>query len=214
MKSSNVFPTLRRGALALALTAVASLASAQSMHVVLDTTGLSANSSGWLDVQFNPASVPAVAASALVDHLGGFDAGSTPQLNGDVQAQAGGAFLFGNGTDWNDLFHAVHLGGKVSFDVSFSGLPDPSLAAIPSLFSVSLYGADGVTQLGHPDINGSLLSLSWNPAASGAGQVGVAVVDAGVASVSAVPEPSAWLMLGAGLALLGLARRSPGRLAG
>lgn len=75
------------------------------------------------------------------------------------------------------------------------------------MFSVSLYGADGVTQLGHPDANGSLLSLSWNPAASGAGQVGVAVADAGVASVSPVPEPSAWLMLGAGLALLGMVKR-------
>lgn len=205
MKSSYVSPALRRCALALALMAAAGLASAQSMHVVLDTSGLG-SSSGWLDLQFNPASVPAVAASALVDHLSGFDGASAPQLNGGVQAQAGG-FLFANSTDWNDLFHAVHLGGQVSFDVSFNGLPDPSPAAIPSLFSVSLYGADGVSQLGHPDANGSLLSLSWNPAASGAGQVGVSVVDAGVASVSAVPEPSAWLMLGAGLALLGVAQR-------
>lgn len=204
MQSFTNFPALRRGALALALTAAAGLASAQSMHVVLNTTGL--GSAGWLDLQFNPASVPAVSASALVEHLSGFDSNSAAQLNGDVHAQ-GGAFVFGNSTDWNDLFHAVHLGGAVSFDVSFSGLPDPSPAAIPSLFSVSLYGADGVTQLGHPDVNGSLLSLSWNPAASGAGQVGVAVVDAGVASVSPVPEPSAWLMLGAGLALLGMVKR-------
>ncbi|HJU99837.1 MAG TPA: NF038129 family PEP-CTERM protein [Burkholderiaceae bacterium] len=206
MTSSRVFPALRRTALALALAAAAGLASAQTMHVVLDTSGL-ANSGGWLDLQFNPASVPAVPASALVEHLGGFDASSAPQLNGDVQAQAGGAFVFGNSTDWNDLFHAVHFGGQVSFDVTFSGLPDAAPAAIPSLFSVSLYGADGVTQLGHPDANGSLLSLSWNPAASGAGQVGVAVADAGLASVSAVPEPSSWLMLGAGLALLGMAKR-------
>lgn len=204
MQSTNFFPALRRGALVLALTAAAGLASAQSMHVVLDTTGLGSN--GWLDLQFNPASVPAVSASAVVDHLSGFDGSLAAQLNGDVQAH-GGAFVFGNSTDWNDLFHAVHLGGTVSFDVSFSGLPDPSPAAIPSMFSVSLYGADGVTQLGHPDANGSLLSLSWNPAASGAGQVGVAVADAGVASVSPVPEPSAWLMLGAGLALLGMVKR-------
>lgn len=205
MQAPYAFSALRRGALALALTAAAGLASAQSMHVVLDTSSFGSN--GWLDLQFNPASVPAVSASALVDHLAGFDGAVAPQLNGDVQAQAGGAFLFGNSTDWNDLFHAVHFGGKVSFDVSFSGLADPSPAAIPSLFSVSLYGADGVTQLGHPDADGSLLSLSWNPAASGAGQVGVTVTDAGVAGVSPVPEPSAWLMLGAGLALLGVAKR-------
>ncbi|MES2116860.1 MAG: NF038129 family PEP-CTERM protein [Pseudomonadota bacterium] len=205
MQAPYAYSALRRGALALALTAAAGLASAQSMHVVLDTSSFGSN--GWLDLQFNPASVPAVSASALVDHLAGFDGAVAPQLTGDVQAQAGGAFLFGNSTDWNDLFHAVHFGGQVSFDVSFSGLADPSPAAIPSLFSVSLYGADGVTQLGHPDANGSLLSLSWNPVASGAGQVGVTVTDAGVAGVSPVPEPSAWLMLGAGLALLGMAKR-------
>lgn len=96
MQSTNFFPALRRGALVLALTAAAGLASAQSMHVVLDTTGLGSN--GWLDLQFNPASVPAVSASAVVDHLSGFDGSLAAQLNGDVQAH-GGAFVFGNSTD-------------------------------------------------------------------------------------------------------------------
>ena len=205
MFATKTFPvtTMRRALLALALAAGAGLASAQTLHVELDTSGFTGG--GWLDLQFNPASVPAVAASALIGNLAGF--GADFVTAGEVSA-AGAGFLFGNGSDYNDLFHAIAFGGKVSFDVTFGGLPDPSPAAIASKFSVALYGADGLTQLGNVDPDGNVLALNWTPAASGAGSVGVGYAAAGLAAVSAVPEPSTWLMLGAGLALVGgIARR-------
>lgn len=206
MFATKMFPvtTVRRALLALALAAGAGLASAQTLHVELDTSAF-AGAGGWLDLQFNPSSVPAVAASALIGNLVGFGADFTSA--GAVSA-AGAGYLFGNATDYNDLFHSIAFGGKVSFDVTFGGLADPSPAAIPSKFSVALYGADGLTQLGDVDPDGNVLTFNWTPAAAGAGSVGLGYADAGVAAVSAVPEPSTWLMLGAGLALVGgLARR-------
>lgn len=199
--------SMRRAALALALAAAASVASAQTLHVELDTSLYSASgNSGWLDLQFNPGNLPAVAASALIGNLVGFGDAAGAVLSGDVQQQGAG-YLFKNSTDYNDLFRTVSFGGKVSFDVTFSGLADPSSAAIPSAFSLALYGADGTTQLGNPDANGNLLVLNWMPSASGAGVANVGYAAAGLA-VSAVPEPSAWLLMGAGLALVGgLARR-------
>lgn len=209
---TNLFPaTLMRSAvLALAMAATAgasSLASAQTLHVELDTSLYSASgNSGWLDLQFNPANLPVVAANALIGNLVGFGDAAGAVLEGDVSPQGGG-YLFGNSTDYNDLFRTVSFGGKVSFDVTFSGLADPSSAAIPSAFSLALYAADGITQLGDADANGNLLVLNWIPAASGAGMANVGYVASGLA-VSAVPEPTTWLMLGAGLALVGgVARR-------
>lgn len=197
--------TLRRAALALALSASASLAQAATLHVELDT-GFLSGLNGFLDLQFG-SNVGAVAANALVSGLSGVDA-SAPVLTGDVTALPGGAYRFGNSTDFNDLFQALHFGGKVSFNVSFSGLPDTSASPAASPFSVGLYGDDSVTVLGNADASGSLLHLSWLPDANGVGSVSTQVVDAtAVSAVTAVPEPSSWLMLGAGLGLLGLLRR-------
>lgn len=199
---------LRRAALALALSASASLAQAATMHVELDT-GFLSGLNGFLDLQFG-SNNGAVAASALVSGLSGVDA-SAPVLMGDVTALPGGAYRFGNSTDFNDLFQSLHFGGKVSFNVSFSGLPDASASPAASPFSVGLYGDDGVTVLGNADAAGSVLHLSWLPDANGVGSVSTQVVDAtAVHAVTAVPEPSAWLMLGAGLGLLGLLRRRRG----
>lgn len=204
MFKPNFSLTLRHAAMALALGAAGGLASAQTLHVELNTATL--GSSGFLDLQFNPANTPAVFASATISHLSGFGDLSGVSLVGDVQQNAAG-FAFGNGSDYNDLWQAMSFGGKVSFDVTFGGLSDPSAAAIPSKFAVSFYGADGMTALGNANpLDGSLMAISWQPSA-GAGTLSSDISDHAVGSISAVPEPSAWAMLGAGLALVGLARR-------
>ncbi|MBJ7311432.1 NF038129 family PEP-CTERM protein [Rugamonas sp. CCM 8940] len=193
--------TLRRSLLALALSALAGAAAADVLHVELDTSGFGPLS--WIDLQFNPAnSTGAVLAELSLSHLSGFDTSLVPELNGDVAGSAAGGFHFANTTTWNDVFHAVR--GKVSFDVTFSGLSDPK--SMQSALSVSLYGADRTTQLGNVDAYGSLLRLDWtaSPVVGGQGAVSIGYQDLAHVGVSAVPEPSSWLMLGAGLAALGV----------
>ncbi|MYM91676.1 PEP-CTERM sorting domain-containing protein [Rugamonas sp. FT82W] len=205
MFKPNFSLTLRHAAMALALgVACAGAASAQTLHVELNTASLV--NAGFLDLQFNPANTPASFASATISHLSGFGDLSGVTLIGDVQQNAGG-FVFGNTTDYNDLFQGISFGGKVSFDVTFAGLPDASPAALQSKFAVSLFGADGTTALGNfnPQ-DGTLMSITWQPTA-GAGMVSSDITDHAIAGVSAVPEPSTWAMLGAGLALVGFARR-------
>ena len=204
MFASVFSPALRRTALALALSAAAGAAQASTLHVELDT-GFLSGADGYLDLNFSR-NVDSLDASALVSALSGVGA-EAPVLNGDVAAQGSAAYLFRNSTDFNDLFQSVHFGGKVSFNVSFSGLPGLPSSTNQSVFSVALFGADGVSTLGNTDAFGNLLHMTWLPAADDAGQVTWQVSDSMVGSITAVPEPSAWLMLGAGLGLLGLVRR-------
>ncbi|MET3134897.1 hypothetical protein AAKU55_005200 [Oxalobacteraceae bacterium GrIS 1.11] len=214
-----MFPSLfgRRAALGLALSACAGLAAAApAYHVEIDTASF--GGAGWLDLQFNPGNLNGVLpASALATHFtGAFDGGATsgltPIWSGDVSGSLAGGVHFGNGSSYNDLFHALNFGGKIGFDLSFSGAADPSPNLIKSLFSVSAYGADQITALGNFDgASGSLLQFSWTPTAQG-GRVETLLFDGAHVTISAVPEASAWLMLVAGLGLLGgLGRRSHGK---
>lgn len=211
MFASSLNRNVRRSVLALALSAAAGLASAETLHVVLDTSSFTGFAgAGWLDLQFNPGSATAALAGATVSNLAGFDASVAAQLSGDASSTLAGGYLFDNAAGYNDAFSAVHLGGKVSFDVSFSGAADPSGALAGSLFGVALYGgADGAAQLGNADANsGNLAQFAWQPGLSGStGSVTTTVFDGAVVTVSAVPEPSSWLMLGVGLALIGVVTR-------
>ncbi|NGZ88016.1 NF038129 family PEP-CTERM protein [Duganella aceris] len=202
--------SLRRMLLALALSACAGLAAADTTyHVELDTTGFGSN--GWIDLQFNPGSAGNSAAATVgLSGFTGFDASIAADMTDSVTGSLAGGYSIANTYDSNDLFHAVNFGGTVGFNVTFSGAADPSAQVWGSLFTVALMDAGQTAFLGNYGADGfSLLQLSWTPAATvgGQGVVGSEIYDTAAVSVSAVPEPSTWLMLAAGLGLVGWSRR-------
>ncbi|WP_444848050.1 NF038129 family PEP-CTERM protein [Duganella caerulea] len=199
--------TIRRAALALALSACASLASAAAtFHIELDTAGF--GNKGWIDLQFNPAPLDPVAAWADLSGFIGFGDSATAQATGVTGSLASG-FHMSTAGGASDLFHEVSFsGGKVGFNVTIGGNAGASQAG--SAFSVALINAaeDGVLGATGPD-GYSLLHLDWTPSATagGSGSLVASGFDSASVHVSAVPEPATWAMLGAGLALVGLARR-------
>src|SRR5207244_3786431 len=128
MIASTLTRTLRHSLLALALGASASLASASALHVELDTTGM--DSAGWIDLQFGAVGGAALAAAELSNFVG-FNGAVAAETAGDVSGALAAGYHIGNAPGyWNDLFHAVHLGGKLGFDVNFSGDADPSAVSL------------------------------------------------------------------------------------
>jgi hypothetical protein len=201
--------SLARAAAALALALCSAFAAADTtVKVSIDTSLFGA--SGWLDMQFNPTGVgPSPVATATLTDFVGFDAAALVQTAGQVSGSLAAGYVLGNGDTWNDLFHAVQYGSVLSFQVTFSGELAMAPDAIQSVFSVSAYGADEVTLLGDStSVDGALASITWTPA-SVAGQQGSVMTGlySTTTTVSAVPEPSSWLMLGIGAMLVGAAAR-------
>ncbi len=210
---------IRQALCSLTLLGLAAQANADTQfHVVLDTTSIAG--SGWLDLQFNPGTDGAPAASAMLSQFQGALAAGDAQVSGAVTGLLGGNVQFGNSTSYNDLFQSVRFGQVISFDVTFSGAFLTTPSNIGTSFGLALYAADQSTVLGNGNAaSGSLLSFELlAPTALGQfGSVTPVIYDAGLISVSAVPEPSEWAMMVAGLAALGVMaqrRRKQGTMIG
>ena len=211
-KPSHAFRKL----FALALAASAGLAGAETLHIEVDTKTLgSAGSNGWIDLSFMSYNAKATPATASLSDFVGFDSATNAQISGDVTGSLTSGFNLGNLGLGADLFHSVSLGGKVSFNVDFAGTVDSAVNRVRSTLSVALYGADQTTLLGNGDLaSGALVQLYWLPSSTSAtpGTISYQVFD-GIATVGApmqaspVPESSTWLMMGAGLGVVALARR-------
>ncbi|AXA91829.1 NF038129 family PEP-CTERM protein [Massilia sp. YMA4] len=203
---------LARVVAALALALAGAHAAADTTYNVSIGTGGFGVSSGWLDLQFNGPGVGlAPAATVTLTDFVGFDAGAEVITAGQVGGSLATGYTIGNGDAWNDLFHAVSYGSVLSFKVTFAGDADLSGDIGQSIFSVSAYAADQTTLLGGSSaMDGSLGTVTWTPATvlGGTGSTSFALNSEAIA-ISAVPEPSAWLMMGIGAMLAaGAARRS------
>ena len=182
-------------ALAAALTGTCGQAAATPLyHVDIDTASLGSGPA-FLELYFLGLD-GAPAATAIVSNLTGALDGAA-DLTGAVVGT--GPFVFGNAGGGGDLVQAIQLGGKFSFDVSFTMLPGD----IGTTFGWALF--DATHYLG---ADGDLGNLFLQPFAPVGEQILVAAPSTGVSSVTTVPEPStAALVLVAMLAMVAWRRQ-------
>jgi hypothetical protein len=178
-------------ALAAAMTGTCGQAAAAPIyHVDIDTATLGTGPA-FLDLYFLGLD-DAPAATAIVSHLTGALDGPA-DLTGTVAGTAPGPFVFGN-AGGGDLLQPIQLGGKFSFDVSFTMAPGD----IGTTFGWALF--DATHYLG---ADGDLGNLFLQPFVPGGGQILVAAPSTRLGGVTTIPEPStAALMLVAMLAML------------
>lgn len=195
----NVKRFIQQCVLALSLGCAATLAQADPIlyHVSVDTAGLGTD--GSLDVGVGSTN----GAPTLLASLSNFSAGFTG-INMDVTgvySNTPNGYSLTNSKEFNYLSQFVTFGGKLSFDVLFSGPFFDVASTEATLFSVQLYDNAGA-------FIGDVVSFDF--ATSGANRItltqglGTAVLQ----GTAAVPEPGVLLMMLLGLALMAtMARR-------
>ncbi|MCS0615367.1 NF038129 family PEP-CTERM protein [Massilia kyonggiensis] len=177
-------------ALVAAMTGTCGQAAATPLgyHVDIDTATLGSGPA-FLELYFMGLD-GAPAATAIVSSLTGALDGAA-DLTGTVVGT--GPFVFGNAGGGGDLVQAIQLGGKFSFDVSFTMAPGD----IGTTFGWALF--DATHYLG---ADGDLGNLFLQPFAPTGQQILVAAPSTRVSSLTTIPEPStAALVLVAMLAM-------------
>ena len=208
MLTTKLNLTLRRAVLAALLAGSASVALADPLgyHVEIDTSTFSG--AGFLDFAFIAGNSPAPGASAILSNFSGAF-GALESQEGSVSGSLPGTLTFGNSGAYNDWFHNVTLGGKFAFNIVFGGDFLTTAGNAGTTFGVGLLDASGTAYLGN--VNGNVLQFELTPLNGGVPASIAGSTYASIASISAVPEASEWMMLTGGLALVGLAlrRRQP-----
>lgn len=176
-------------------------------QVTVDTSSL-AGTTGYLDIQLNPADTTAPAATAAVSGLtGDLTLLDSAVMEGDASGSLSGTVTLGNSSAFNDYFQQVEFGSVFSILIDIDGdfLSESSL--LGSALALSLYAADGATSLLSSDVSGSLLLFDL-------GSTGIAYTvfadDNGnfAAQVAPVPLPAGvWLLLSGLLGMARVARR-------
>lgn len=204
MLTTKLNLTLRRAVLAALLAGSASVALADPLgyHVEIDTSTFSG--AGFLDFAFIAGNSPAPGASAILSNFSGAF-GALESQEGSVSGSLPGTLTFGNSGAYNDWFHNVTLGGKFAFNIVFGGDFLTTAGNAGTTFGVGLLDASGTAYLGN--VNGNVLQFELTPLNGGVPASIAGSTYASIASISAVPEASEWMMLTGGLALIGLALR-------
>jgi hypothetical protein len=169
-----------------------------------------ASQPGYLDVQFNPGQSPgAPPATATISQfvLGGGALGGPALLDGDVTGSLPGVVAFGNGSPFNAILQPLSsIGNSTSFRVSFDGDFLTAASSVDTAFSLALLDAAFNPLLSSDPTDGRLVVFDLGSH----GAVTFSSFSTAI-SVNAVPEPSAWLLLVAGLGGIALSCRRASR---
>lgn len=208
MMTTTLPPALRRVLLAAVLAASSSLALADPLayRVEIDTSAFAG--AGFLDFAFIAGNSPAPGASAVLSNFSGAF-GALESQEGSVSGSLPGTLTFGNSGAYNDWFHNVTLGGKFGFNIVFGGDFLSTAGNAGTTFGVGLLDYTGMSYLGNA--NGNVLQFELTPLNGGLPASITGSSYASIATISAVPEASEWMMLTGGLALIAFAlrRRQP-----
>lgn len=165
-------------------------------RVSIDTSTLAAQD-GYLDFLLLGLSGAAPVQAKVSNFVGKFagDTASGSFALGDVAGAIGTHVAIGNGDGWNEFAQWTHFGGTLSFDVSFD---NAAASGAGTTLSIALLDA-GLNYLG---ASGDVAAFALLPGAAPA-----ISADSAYATISAVPEPAAYLLFSAGLLLAGLRAR-------
>jgi hypothetical protein len=188
-----------------------------SYNVTVDTSSIS-GTAGSLDFNFNPGPLVTQAASLQILNFSGDGtlASNCPCGIGDVSGQLPATLTFDNGSGFNDYFDGFTFGSTLSFEVSFYGpavsSPD-GVSTSGSAFALSMFS----------DAAGTIPALTYDTADGFAFTVDVNLdgtttliqysLFPTIRDVASTPEPGGLVLLGMGLACVGVLRRLRSRTA-
>ena len=227
MKNTSWKRVIRRSLPATAFLAVIGIYSAGpawagqlSYEVTIDTSAIN-GTSGYLDLQFNPGTLPGTQlATAVVEGFtsdGTLAIGPLSGVTGDVTGTLPGAVSFDNQTVFNDDFEGITFGNSIQFELVLSGpavLTPDGVSTSGSTFGVGLWDSTGSIPLLTSDPNGFVGTVDIN--LDGSGTTTNFLTDAGGPAVvtftpetpTVTPEPDSILLFGTGLAaIIGFVRR-------
>lgn len=187
-------------------------ARADLMYLVQVDTSSIMGESGYFDMQFNPASVGALAATATITNFattGSLLSDPNNGTDGDVSGSLANTLTINNTDQLNDLFQAISFGKSMSFNLDISGpatlMADPN--GLGSAFGLSLYDAN-FNPLLTTDPLGTVVTIQLNsnatttvetfPTSPGSGPAATVTSQGG-----SVPEPSSIVIGGIALAGVG-----------
>jgi hypothetical protein len=161
-------------------------------HVTIDTSAL-AGTDGYLDFLLLGLSNAAPVQTQLSNFSGDYTTSSFAL--GDTAGDIHSVLSIANSGAWNEYGQWTHFGGTLSFDIRIN---NSASSGAGTTLSIALLDA-GLYYLGS---SGDIVTIALQP-----GSASIVSADGTYATISAVPEPAAWLLLGAGLLLIGLRRR-------
>ena len=183
--------------------------------ITLNTSSLG-GTSGYLDLQFNPGTIPGTPGAQAITSL--FATDGVLQIGdpltgpiGDVTGSLPGDLTFLNTTMFNDYFQRITFGNSTTFNVNFGGAFLTASSGNHTAFSVSLYDASGLNPLLTTDPSGAVLIFDLAPGSGGtpgSGTTTPRIVNPSVVTataLTAVPLPASAALFLTGLSLFAIA---------